>query len=399
MKKYRLLFLFAFILLLFPFAVKADKINMYLFYGDGCPHCAEEEEFLDTYLEEETDVELKKYEVWHNKDNQELLVKAQTAINNHASGVPYLIIGNKPIVGYIDGITNEQIKEAVKTAKNNKKLVDKVAKVINNEEVEPDPDPEPEPDTPEEISVPLLGKVNVKTVSLPLLSMVLGLVDGFNPCAMWILLFLLSTLIGMKNKKKLILFGSVFLLTSGLFYFLLMFTWLKAITSISLSLVFKTAIAIFAICAGLYNLYNYYKSLKKDDGCTVTNKKQRKDIMLKIRKFTENNNIILGLIGIVVLAITVNFVELLCSAGLPVVFTEVLSLNKVSGGMSIIYNLIYIFFFMLDDAIIFFIAVKTMNLKAISTKYSKYSHLIAGIIMLLIGVLLIVKPSWVMFNF
>ena len=121
--------------------------------------------------------------------------------------------------------------------------------------------------------------------------------------------------------------------------------------------------------------------------------------MIKIKKFTEEKNVLLALLGIVLLAISVNFVELLCSAGLPIVFTEILSINKVSGGMGIIYNLIYIFFFMLDDIIIFLIAVKTMNIKAISTKLGKYSHLAAGIIMFIIGLLLIVKPGWVMFNF
>lgn len=399
--KYKKILVFITLLLIIPIKVNA-KVNMYLFYGDGCPHCAEEEKFFESYLENAEDVSLIKFEVWHSKENQELLSKVQSAINNHSNGVPYLIIGNKPIVGYYEGITDEQIKNTVEKTKKNKKFVDLVQKVIDNEEIT-DLDKvngkigsEKKDD---DIKVPILGKVNAKNVSLPLLSVIMGLVDGFNPCAMWILLFLISVLIGMKNKKKLILFGSVFLLTSGLFYFLLMFTWLKAITSISLSLIFRTIIAIFAVGAGLYNLYNYRKSLKKDDGCTVTSKKQRKNIMIKIRKFTENNNILLGLIGIIILAIGVNFVELLCSAGLPIIYTEVLSINKVSGGMSIIYNLIYIIFFMLDDFIIFLIAVKTMNLKVISTKYSKYSHLFSGIIMLIIGILLIFKPGWVMFNF
>jgi len=399
--KYKKILVFITLLLIIPIKVNA-KVNMYLFYGDGCPHCAEEEKFFESYLENAEDVSLIKFEVWHSKENQELLSKVQSAINNHSNGVPYLIIGNKPIVGYYEGITDEQIKNTVEKTKKNKKFVDLVQKVIDNEEIT-DLDKvngkigsEKKDD---DIKVPILGKVNAKNVSLPLLSVIMGLVDGFNPCAMWILLFLISVLIGMKNKKKLILFGSVFLLTSGLFYFLLMFTWLKAITSISLSLIFRTIIAIFAVGAGLYNLYNYRKSLKKDDGCTVTSKKQRKNIMIKIRKFTENNNILLGLIGIIILAIGVNFVELLCSAGLPIIYTEVLSINKVSGGISIIYNLIYIIFFMLDDFIIFLIAVKTMNLKVISTKYSKYSHLFSGIIMLIIGILLIFKPGWVMFNF
>lgn len=403
MKKFKLLILF--LLLFIPInIIKADSIKVYLFYGDGCPHCAEEEKFFDKYLKENNEVTLVKYEVWGSSENRLLLSKVQDKLNDHRSGVPFLVIGDNVILGYMDGVTDEIIKETINEEINNRKYEDIVEKVVNNEKIGKEDSGEIKKEEPKKkennsYTLPLLGKVNAKTISLPLLALVLGLVDGFNPCAMWILIFLMSMLIGMKNKRKLILYGSVFLLTSGLFYFMLMFTWLNVIASISISLVFRIIIAIFALIAGVYNLYNYYKSLKKDDGCTVTNQKQRKTIMEKIKKFTREQNVLLALIGIVVLAIGVNFVELLCSAGLPVLFTEILSLNKVNGFMGIIYNLIYIIFFMLDDFIIFFIAAKTMNIKVISTKYSKYSHLIAGIIMLIIGILLIVKPGWVMFNF
>lgn len=403
MKKFKLLILF--LLLFIPInIIKADSIKVYLFYGDGCPHCAEEEKFFDKYLKENNEVTLVKYEVWGSSENRLLLSKVQDKLNDHRSGVPFLVIGDNVILGYMDGVTDEKIKETINEEINNRKYEDIVEKVVNNEKIGKEDSGEVKKEEPKKkennsYTLPLLGKVNAKTISLPLLALVLGLVDGFNPCAMWILIFLMSMLIGMKNKRKLILYGSVFLLTSGLFYFMLMFTWLNVIASISISLVFRIIIAIFALIAGIYNLYNYYKSLKKDDGCTVTNQKQRKTIMEKIKKFTREQNVLLALIGIVVLAIGVNFVELLCSAGLPVLFTEILSLNKVNGFMGIIYNLIYIIFFMLDDFIIFFIAAKTMNIKVISTKYSKYSHLIAGIIMLIIGILLIVKPGWVMFNF
>ena len=401
MKKIKILVLF--LLLFIPFnIVKADTIKAYLFYGSGCPHCADEEEFFDNYLIDNDEVELVKYEVWGSAENRLLLSKVQDKLNDHRSGVPFLVIGDNVILGFTDGTTDEIIKDTIKEELNNKKYEDIVDKVVKNEKIgnETETKKTKKPaKKPTSYTLPILGKVNAKNVSLPLLAVVLGLVDGFNPCAMWILIFLMTMLIGMKNKRKLILYGSVFLLTSGFFYFALMFTWLNVIATISLSLIFRIIIAVFALVAGAYNLYNYIKSLKKDDGCTVTNTKQRKTIMTKIRKFTSEQNVLLALIGIVLLAIGVNFVELLCSAGLPVLFTEILSINKVNGAMGIVYNLIYIIFFMLDDFIIFFIAAKTMNIKVISTKYSKYSHLIAGIIMLIIGILLIFKPGWVMFNF
>ena len=386
------------LLLFIPLSVKADtKYNIYLFYGETCPHCAEEEEFLESYLGIYDNVELVKYEVWNSQDNRELLVKVQNELNNHTSGVPYLVIGEKAIIGYLDGTTDKQIKKEVENYTSSKNPVDVIKLIDEGNHIEKPKEPETPSDN--KFTLPILGEVNAKNVSLPLLAVVLGLVDGFNPCAMWILLFLISILIGLKDKKKLLLLGSVFLITSGLVYFLLMFTWLSVIAKVSVSLVFRIIIAVFALVAGIYNLYSYIKSLKKDDGCTVTNTKQRKTIMTKIKKFTSEKNILIAVLGIIVLAIGVNFVELLCSAGLPVLFTEILSINKVSMGMGLIYNLIYIIFFMLDDFIIFIIAVATMNVKAISTKYSKYSHLVAGIIMLLIGILLIIKPEWVMFNF
>ena len=92
-------------------------------------------------------------------------------------------------------------------------------------------------------------------------------------------------------------------------------------------------------------------------------------------------------------------VELACSAGLPLVFSELLALNKVNGFFKIIYTLIYIFFFLIDDLVVFFIAMFTMEVTGISTKYNKFSHLIGGFIMVLIGILLLIKPEWLMFNF
>ena len=102
---------------------------------------------------------------------------------------------------------------------------------------------------------------------------------------------------------------------------------------------------------------------------------------------------------IFILAATVNLIELLCSLGLPVVFIEILNYNNVTGIRSTLYLILYILFFLLDDIIIFLIAMKTLKVAAISNKYTKYSHLIGGLIMILIGLLMLLKPAWLMFNF
>ena len=149
-------------------------------------------------------------------------------------------------------------------------------------------------------------------------------------------------------------------------------------------------IGLFAIGGGLFNLWSYIKT-RKTSGCVVVDDNKRKKIFGKIKKFTSEKSFILAILGVMALAISVNMVELACSAGLPLIFTQLLALNEVSGLAGFYYTLVYIFFFLIDDLIVFTIAMITMNVTGISTKYNKYSHLIGGILMLIIGLLLIFK--------
>jgi len=247
------------------------------------------------------------------------------------------------------------------------------------------------------VKMPLLGKINLKNVSLTTAAFILGLIDGFNPCAMWVLLFLISMLIGMKDKKRMWIIGLTFLCSSALVYMLIMLSWLNIVVEISTSLILRNIIAIIAVGGGILNIYNFYKH--QDSGCSVVDDKRRKSVFERIKKFTKEKSLILALIGTVALAFSVNIIELACSAGLPLVYTQLLAINNITGFSAFIYVLLYIIFFLLDDMIIFFVAMKTMEVTGISTKYSKYSHLIGGILMIVIGVLLLFKPEWLMFQF
>ena len=121
--------------------------------------------------------------------------------------------------------------------------------------------------------------------------------------------------------------------------------------------------------------------------------------MNKIKVFTKEDKLFLAILGAASLAVSVNVIELACSAGLPLLFTQILALNNLSPFMYFIYMLLYILAFMLDDMIVFVIAMFTLKLTSITNKYNKYSHLIGGLIMLLVGILLLFKPEWIMLNF
>jgi len=176
-----------------------------------------------------------------------------------------------------------------------------------------------------------------------------------------------------------------------------MLSWITIAVKITTIVWVRNIIAVIALIGAIINLKSYYTS--KDSGCDVVDSNKRKKIFQKIRKFTSEKSFLLAILGVMGLAISVNLVELACSAGLPLVFTELLALNNTSGFMRFIYTFVYIFFFLVDDLVVFFIAMFTMKVTGISTKYNKFSHLLGGIIMLLIGLLLIFKPEWLMFHF
>ena len=245
----------------------------------------------------------------------------------------------------------------------------------------------------------LFGVVSLKDVSLPIFTIILGAVDGFNPCAMWILIFLITMMFSMHDRFKMWILGLTFIFTSGFVYLCFMLSWLSLASFLSSVVLIRFLIACFAVSFGMVNIYRYFKSLNSDVGCDVTDKKKRVKIMERIKKIVNEKSFLLSILGIMLLAFSVNLIELLCSLGIPVMFTNVLAMNELSTLEYVIYIGLYLIFFLIDDILIFVIAMKTLKIKGISNKYTKYSHLIGGIIMVLLGILMVIKPEWLMFNF
>ena len=391
------------VVLLFPLVVNAkdNKVTLYLFHGDGCPHCAAEIEYLNNIARKYDNLEIVKYEVWYNEENSEFLTQVKESFGVNNPYVPTTVIGNTLITGFSDS-TGNKIERAIKYYSSND-YIDQIQRIREgtfDKDTYKDSFEEYENKTDKDVTidVPVFGKVNLKRISLMASAVIIGLVDGFNPCAMWILLFLISVLIGMKNKKRMWALGITFLTTSALVYMIIMLSWIQIAVKITTVIWIRNIIAIIALIGAIINIRSYIKS-RRSSGCEVVDDKRRKNIFNKIKKFTSEKSFWLALVGVIGLAVSVNLVELACSAGLPLVFTELLALNNVSDSMKFFYTVIYIVFFLLDDLVVFFIAMFTMKITGISTKYNKYSHLIGGVIMLFIGILLIFKPEWLMFQF
>ncbi len=350
-----------------------EKVNIYLFYSKICPHCQKEEKYFETLKEKYQDkINIYTYEVTENKTNNEIMKSLKKELKENSQGVPFTIIGSKTFLGYDESL-NERIENTIES------YLDENTKTDNT------------------YTIPILGKIEAKNASIILIAIILGFIDGFNPCAMWILLLLINMCISIKDKKKMLIVCLTFIITSGIIYFLSMLGigFILDLTTISY---IRNIIAILAIILGIYNLYTYLKT-RKQTGCHVVKKEKRKTIITKINNILNNKNTLLMFGGTIILATSVSLVEMACSLGFPTIFLELLSINNIHSFLKVTYLLIYILFYLIDDIVVLFLSIKAFETKGISTKYNKYVHLIGGLIMILMGVLLIFKPEWIMFNF
>lgn len=380
-----------------------DRVNLYLFYSTTCPHCANERQFLDIIEDEYPYLTIHEYETGKNR---QLFKKIADELEIERFGyVPTTFIGNDYLVGYRDDeITGQQIRELIEKY-HQQGDPDIIGKIILGQpfqisptagEAQQNSTEKRQQVVPENIRIPLFGKINTKQLSLPALTFILALADGFNPCAMWVLLFLISILLTMESKKRAYVLGVVFIATSGLVYFLFLTAWLNLFLTIGLIFWIRMAVGVFALAAGSYQLIEFCR--QRDSGCIATEGERRRKIFDNIKKVARQKNIMIALVGMIILAVAVNIVELICSLGLPALYTQVLSLTPMSPLKYYSYLAFYVLIFMIDDLIVFFIAMITLHQTAIQSKYARYSKLLGGVIILILGLLLLFKPELLIFG-
>jgi len=384
-----------------------ESVKLYFFYGDTCPHCKKAEIFLKQLKEKYPSVEIFSYEVFGNRENAKLLLKLFEACGEEKRvRVPAIFIDDEAIIGYLsEETTGQTIEEAVKDCLAN----GCISPLERIEECEFCQCPEGEicqcevctcPTEKKEdqiIDYPLIGKINLSRLSLPVLTVAVAALDGFNPCAMWVLLFLIALLINVQSRKKIWLIGGTFIVASGVIYYLLLSAWLNLFLAISYINLTRIIIGILAIGAGGWQLKNFITF--KPGVCEVTpaDSKLRQRLSEKVKQVVQSS-VWPAFIGVIVLALGVNLIEFFCSAGLPAIYTRILTLSQLSSLSYYLYLLLYTFIFMLDDLIIFALAIITLSKIGFTEKYRKWSTLIGGLLILILGLLLIFKPDFLIFG-
>ncbi|MBU2539946.1 hypothetical protein KJ786_02195 [Patescibacteria group bacterium] len=364
------------------FIVKADFVSaqqvrpeITLFYSSTCPNCVKEEEFLKDLIIRYPEIDLKEYEVMQSQDNQKLLGEFYQKYNvpkNEQGFVPATFTAARYFIGF-----NEQIGKDIENC---------LEECIGHGSVI----------YQQKVKVPFFGEIDLARLSLPTLTIVLGTLDGFNPCAMWVLVILVSLLLSLKSRKKIALVGGTFIFAEGLLYFLFMAAWLNAFIALSYTYLVRILVGIFGIIFGVWRIRDFINW--KPGVCKVVkNVKSQAKLMDKIKNVLKPSAVPATILGVVGLAFSVNLVEFFCSAGFPTIYTRILSLQGLSSLQYYLWLVFYNIFYMLDDFIVFGVAFFTMSRYNFSDKYNRWSTLIAGLLILILGILLILRPELLMF--
>jgi glutaredoxin len=378
-----------------PAASPPAAVEVQVFWRIGCPHCEKARTFLQAAAVRDPGLRIHEYEINAGPQNRRAFARAieRFAVANPA--VPLVIIGDRHWVGYDDDATNgAEMLAAVQDCRDSR-CVDAGA-VLFADSAAPPVVRAPAQALPKIVRLPLIGEVEIAALSLPALTVLLAAIDGFNPCAMWTLLFLMGLLVGIPDRVRMWTLGAAFIVTSAAVYYLFLAAWLNLLLFLGMMLWIRIAVALVALAGGVFYLREFF--VNPEALCKVTGGASRQRVLTQLRAVALEQRFWLALGGIVLLAVAVNLVEFVCSAGIPAVYVQVLTLSALPAWQYHAYLLLYILVFMLDDLLIFIIAMKTLQVTGLSGAYARWSHMIGGLLLLLIGLLLLFRPEWLAFG-
>jgi cytochrome c biogenesis protein CcdA/glutaredoxin len=460
-----------------------DKIEVYFFWGEGCPHCTTQKPFMENLQNQFPDIIIKDYETWQNQDNSNFFKQFAKDNNFEVRGVPTTFIEGKVWAGFSDRIGDEinlYLENLIENRNNNQDSVlvpcihlfvdyrcpqcqkvedylftlNNLDSKINIHDVNEDYDlflsfkkhyniidsglpilfiggtilsgdsivlqnaeneinkclnegcaclekdfksfipqvPKQKDITPSQqnfITLPFVGDVDISSMSLLLSTVLIAFIDGFNPCSLWAMLFLLGIVLYTGSRKKVFIIGSTFLLVTTLVYGLFMLGLINVFKYVMYRSWILGIVSGIAILFGLINMKDFFW-YKKGISFTIPDRFKPKIFKSARNIFHPDKKFSSMLIGTIILALGISLVELPCTAGFPVIWTNLLAQNQVEMSQFIFLFSIYILIYLLDELVFFFTVVFTMRATKFEEKHGKLLKLIGGTVMVSLGTVMII---------
>nr|WP_228730020.1 cytochrome C biosynthesis protein [Shewanella avicenniae] len=393
------------------------KIPLYFVWSKTCPHCKEAHPFIDSLAEKYPWIELHSYRVG-DEGTAEMWQQLAEATNSPSRSVPFLSACGKTIIGYSSHeVTGQFLLNRLKRCylENGGQLPteempgsDTVAAAPIAEPAEGESlfstcssdsgdgacaigadEPEVQP-----VELPLIGKVNPDSISLPILTLVLAGADAFNPCAFFVLLFLLSIMVNAKSRSRMLLVGGIFVFFSGFIYFLFMTAWLNIFELLGASSdggIIILVAGLLALVAGAINVKEYF--FTKGEVSLSMTAENRTSLIKRMGKLSSASSLSAMILGTTVLAILANAYELLCTAGFPMIYTSVLSMHNLPTFERMMYLVYYNVVYVIPLIVIVVAFSMTLGKRKLTEKEGQTLKLMSGIMMLGLGGTLAMNPA------
>lgn len=338
--------------------------RLVFFWGVGCPHCEEAKPALDRLAAEDRGLIIERVEVRQSASGRERFLAETARLRVNPPGIPLFVVGDRWILGYQGAATDAQLRALTRGGA-----------------------------APRAVDLPFIGSVDPRAVSLPRFTFLVGLVDGVNPCAFYVLVVLLGILLHVRERARVALYGATFVVMSGTVYFLFMTAWLNAFALVGEARWITRALGAALLAMGLINLKDLFW-FKRGVSLVIPDR-AKPGLFRRMRSIAQAASLPAAFAGIAALAFVVNLVELGCTLGLPAMYTHVLSLRAdlspaARYGYLALYNVAYV----VPLGVI--VAAYALTLKRVAMTEARARALkgVSGVMLVAFGLIFLLAPSW-----
>jgi glutaredoxin len=370
-------------------AVAAQRIEV--FVREGCPHCAKAEEFLKGLAQQRPELEIVIRDVTQEPAALQRLQDIARQQQTGNARVPAFFVGGQLIVGYSEEASTDRLILAALQGRQARPAAGAASAAEDTScALQEASTCKAEVPPAEDFQVTLFGRtVTLDDVGLPAFTLAMGLLDGLNPCSMWVLILMISLLATLNDRKRMLAIAGTFVLVEGVAYFVFMAAWLNLFLLIGLSRASQLVIAAIAITAGLINMKDFIApgvglSLSIPD-------KSKPGIYARMRGILQAKSLPAAIVGVIVLGLLVQVVEFLCTSGFPALFTRILTLRQLDTASYYGYLLLYNAAYMFDDVVVLAIGVTTLSHRRLKDQEGRWLKLLSGVVMVGLGVYLILN--------
>lgn len=345
-------------------AATVQPADIEVFVREGCPHCARAEAFLATLAQQRPELKIVIRDVLKDPAALNRLRQLAGPQSGNSLRVPAFAVGGQLIIGFSEEANTARL------------ILDSL-----------DPASAPLFDA-RTFELNFLGyHLSPEQLGLPLFTLAMGLLDGFNPCSMWVLILMISLLAPMQNRPRMLAIGGTFVAVQGIAYFVFMAAWLNLFLLIGMSRISEIIIAVLALVAGAINLKDFWRY---GWGISLSIPDTRKPgIYARMRRILAARSLAAAILGVFILAILVQIIELMCTSGLPALYTRILTMQQLDSLGYYAYLALYDLAYMVDDVIVLSIGVVTLSQRRLQEKEGRWLKLISGLVMVGLGVYLL----------